>query len=333
MIERLLFFAAVFVASLLLTRVVLWGLRRRAILDHPNDRSSHSVAVPRGGGLAVTAVLAGVWAWGLWWRGEEIASFLPLAALLLLAAVSWLDDLRDLPFWLRLGVQFTAVGLALPWVLTDGGVTGGLVPLWLEVAVICLSWVGFINFFNFMDGIDGISGVEAVGIGLGFIGLAHVASLPAGIIELAPVIAAASLGFLCWNWHPAKIFLGDVGSVPLGFVLGGLLWMLAGAGLWAAALILPLYYLADAGLTLLKRATRGQKFWQAHREHCYQIAVQRGHSHARVSTAIAITNLLLITLAFWSVERPFAALAAACVLVLVLMAWMVRSGGRAGDAP
>ena len=108
----------------------------------------------------------------------------------------------------------------------------------------------------------------------------------------------ATLGFLPWNWSPAKIFLGDVGSVPLGYLLGWLLLMAAGQGLWAVAVILPLYYLADATLTLLKRGLRGEKVWQAHREHAYQRAVQGGLSHAAVALRVLAGNLALIWFAY-----------------------------------
>jgi UDP-N-acetylmuramyl pentapeptide phosphotransferase/UDP-N-acetylglucosamine-1-phosphate transferase len=150
------------------------------------------------------------------------------------------------------------------------------------------------------------------------------------------VIAATMIGFLVWNWHPARIFLGDVGSIPLGFLLGWLLLDLAASGLWQAALILPLYYLADASLTLLRRLLRGAVIWHAHREHCYQQAVQRGRSHAAVSRAVAFTNLLLVGLAFVAASPsgppilPWLILAAAIIIVGLLMTWMVFGGENPG---
>ena len=110
------------------------------------------------------------------------------------------------------------------------------------------------------------------------------------------MLAGAAVGFLWWNWSPAKVFFGDVGSVPLGFLLGWLLLTLAGHGYWAAAIILPLYYLVDATLTLLERLARGEKIWEAHRSHYYQQAVQKGLSHAHVSRLILTGNVVLIGL-------------------------------------
>jgi UDP-N-acetylmuramyl pentapeptide phosphotransferase/UDP-N-acetylglucosamine-1-phosphate transferase len=132
------------------------------------------------------------------------------------------------------------------------------------------------------------------------------------------------LGFLWWNRPPARIFLGDVGSVPIGFMLGWLLLQAAAAGLWAPALILPLYYLADASLTLARRALRGEKVWRAHREHFYQIAVRGGRGHGVVSGAVAVANVALIALSAVALATPWFALVGAVVVVAVLMFWMQR---------
>ncbi|CAN0515829.1 unnamed protein product [Laminaria digitata] len=216
--------------------------------------------------------------------------------------------------------------------MLPGPVFLGLFPLWLDLAIAAIGWVWFVNLFNFMDGIDGISGVEATCIGggialVGFLALGSQSTLPwHGLI-----IAAAATGFLVWNWHPAKIFLGDIGSIPLGYLLGWLLLLLAASGYLPAAIILPLYYLVDATLTLLRRLQRGEKVWQAHREHYYQKAVQNGRTHAQVSIAVALTNTGLVALAvlttiagpesFWS----WSAVLAALFLVIGLLVWMKRS--------
>ena len=157
-------------------------------------------------------------------------------------------------------------------------------------------------------------------------------SIPGTDAAFALLIVAACAGFVVWNWHPAKIFLGDIGSVPLGFLLGWLLLALAARGPWEAALILPLYYLADATLTLLRRGARGEKVWQAHREHFYQQAVQNGRSHARVSLAIAGANAGLLLLALLAVSAPenpairLGAVGVAAALVILLLMWMKRPG-------
>lgn len=298
-------------------------LRRRAILAHPNERSSHTIPTPHGGGIAVVAVIAILWGWravasGDIWLGAV------LAAALGLAAVSWIDDLRSLPPVTRLMAQGLAVAVGTASLLDGGFFFQGLLPGWLDPLVAALGWIWFVNLFNFMDGIDGISGVETACVGGGAALVAVLAlNLSPGIGGLTPMygltLAAAALGFLVWNWHPAKIFLGDVGSVPIGFLLGWILLDLAAAGLWAPALILPLYYLADATITLTWRALRGEKIWRAHREHFYQRATQSGRSHAQVSLAILIGNVALVALAVAALSWPWAALGAAALTVAVLL--------------
>ncbi|MEQ8194752.1 MAG: glycosyl transferase, partial [Rhodospirillales bacterium] len=182
---------------------------------------------------------------------------------------------------------------------------------------------------NFMDGIDGIAGVETASLGGGIVAVVLLAATDPALAWIGVTLIAGALGFLWWNWHPAKIFLGDTGSVPLGFVLGWLLLTLAAEGQWAAAFILPLYYLADATLTLFRRALRGEKFWQAHREHFYQRAAQRGLGHAHVSLAILAGNVGLIALAAWAATgktwQPLLGAAAVTVIMLLYLS--------AGPAP
>ncbi len=314
-------------ASLGATGLVRGALLRRQVLDRPNERSSHERPVPRGGGIAVVgAALIGLM--GL--SGAAIAGLAPpavpavwLAAALALAIVSFRDDLRPLPAWLRLGVQAIAVAVALPPILAVGPVTQGLLPPALDAAFALLAWLAFLNFFNFMDGIDGIASVETMALGLGLVGLGLLAGVWAWIGPGA-VLAGAAAGFLYWNWHPARIFLGDVGSVPLGFLLGGLMLLLAAAGFWASAVILPAYYLADAGLTLCRRILRGERVWEAHRSHFYQRAAASRGSHAIVSKAVALADLGLVGAALLAALNPLAGLGLAAAIVGGLLAWMTR---------
>jgi UDP-N-acetylmuramyl pentapeptide phosphotransferase/UDP-N-acetylglucosamine-1-phosphate transferase len=315
--------------SWLATRVVLAYLERRAILDRPNERSSHTRPTPRGGGLAVTAVLL--------LAGGALAILLPAARLELcillagmgvLALLSWLDDLMDLSAALRFSMHILVVAAALALLPANALLFQGLLPPLLDRIAAGLLWIWFINLYNFMDGVDGISGVETIAVGLG---LFAVSLLLPGLLALQGwlglIAAAAAVGFLLWNWHPARIFLGDVGSVPLGFVLGWLLLETAAAGQWAAALILPLYYLADATLTLLRRAARGEKVWRAHREHFYQRPVLRGLPHDRIVLPIAGANILLVGLALAAAAGAvLPALLGALLVVTLLLVWLARAG-------
>jgi UDP-N-acetylmuramyl pentapeptide phosphotransferase/UDP-N-acetylglucosamine-1-phosphate transferase len=318
-------FAVVFAAVLFGTGGAAKYLRARAILDRPNERSSHAAPTPRGGGIAVSAVLISAFAAiGFVTAERPTASAALLIGALVLAAVSWIDDLRGLPPWLRLAVQVAAATSALPALPLSGLVFQGLLPPLADHAAAVLVWVWFVNLFNFMDGIDGIAGVEAAtnGFGLFLIALLFPAAgaLP-GFALYALTIVAAALGFLWWNWEPAKVFLGDVGSVPLGFLLGFLLLSLAAAGLWPAALILPLYYLADSGVTLVRRIAAGEKIWQAHAGHFYQRAARRLGSHAATVRAIAFADLCLVALALLAcVGFEAAALVLAAAVTALLLA-------------
>jgi len=314
---------AVFAASCLGTRVLIAALRQRAVLDLPNERSSHLAPTPRGGGIALIAASLAAW------LCLVAAGALPPSVLVValaaagLALISWFDDLRGLSPGIRLLAQFAAVVAGL-WVLPQGAIFQGWLPRGLDTAAAALLWVWFVNLFNFMDGIDGIAGGEAAAIG---IGVALVAGT-GGVFELiAPsvAVAAAALGFLVWNWQPARIFMGDVGSVPLGYLLGYLLLALAARGAWAPAVILPLYFLADATLTLLRRLARGERVWQAHREHFYQRAVQRGLRHDAVVRRVLATDSALIASA-WAAAKGwgFAALVVAMLTVLLLLVELGR---------
>jgi len=322
--------AALILLGTALVSAIAVGFLRRAligwqILDHPNERSSHRQATPRGAGLALLAVVLPIWLLAaLFVGGAQESNWQIAVGALSLAAISWLDDLRGVTPVVRLMVQIAAAAAAIA-LLRSPVFQGLLPPLWDGIAAVLLL-VWFTNLFNFMDGIDGLAGVEATAIGLG---LFLMGKLTGGFTAehwQALAIAGAGLGFLAWNWSPARIFLGDVGSVPIGFMLGWLLLAAASQGAWAAAIILPLYYLADATLTLLRRLGQSANILRPHRQHFYQRAVRRGHSHAKVSGLVAALNLALIGHALIATSLPqsatLPALISASALVIGALAWM-----------
>ena len=302
----------------LTTRFLIPVLARREILDRPNERSSHREPTPRGGGIAVIAVILLCWI-ALARAGLVSSTVLGIAAgAALLAIVSWVDDLRSLSPMMRLLAQAAAVAIGV-------SVLPGPRDL-LVLAATGLLWVWWVNLFNFMDGIDGLAGSEAGAIGAGLLLFATVGvgGDPALQILSATVIGAAA-GFLVWNWSPARIFLGDVGSVPLGYLLGFLLLDLACRGWWKIALILPLYFLADATITLARRLLRGEPVWRAHREHFYQQAVRLGLGHAAVVKRVIAADLVLIGCG-WAAENGWSAvsLGASAVTTAILLTALAR---------
>jgi UDP-N-acetylmuramyl pentapeptide phosphotransferase/UDP-N-acetylglucosamine-1-phosphate transferase len=303
----------------LLTRALIPILARREILDLPNERSSHRVPTPRGGGIAVIGSLLLAWI-VLAGIGSVPAGVFGIAlGAILLAAVSWIDDLRSLSPLARLLAQAAAGAIGLAVLPEKPGL--------FSLTAIGLIWLWWINLFNFMDGIDGLAGSEAAAIGTGLLLFATfgTGSDPA-LRELAAAVTGAAVGFLVWNWSPARIFLGDVGSVPLGYVLGFLLLDLAVRGYWKIALILPLYFLADATITLARRLLRGERVWKAHREHFYQQALRGGLGHAAVVRRVIAADLLLIGCG-WAAENGWAAisLAASAAITGILLVALAHS--------
>jgi UDP-N-acetylmuramyl pentapeptide phosphotransferase/UDP-N-acetylglucosamine-1-phosphate transferase len=323
--EALLAAAIAVVAAVLsagATRALIPLLRRRGILDHPNARSLHRVATPRGGGIALTGTVLLLWAvLGMAGGASPVVIGIVLGTLLV-AIVSWIDDLRGLSPALRLAVQALAVAMglvALPPGANPLAAALGPGPYRLVVGIV---WLWWLNLFNFMDGIDGLAASEAAAIGLGLLLFGAVGvGLDPQLAWLSAAILGAALGFLVWNWPPARIFLGDVGSTTAGYLTGFLLLAVAAAGGWQLALVLPLYFFADATITLARRLLRGERPWRAHRQHFYQLAVARGLAHAAVTKRVVAADLVLIACA-WAAENGWGAIALeiAGVTVAVLLA-------------
>ncbi len=311
----------VFVVTWIGCRVLETIFTQRGILDHPNPRSNHHIPKPRGAGIAV---MIG------WLGGVVILDFfstidtLPLhlswlfLALVALITISWIDDLRTLPAALRLPIHILAALIALP---SLPGPLFADMPGWFNITVTCILWVWFANIYNFMDGIDGISGVQGLALCGGLLIFTGLLPEIAPLGPLVLLLGAALVSFLGHNWPPARIFLGDVGSIPIGFILGWALLWLAIEGQPIAAIILPLYYFADSGLTFLRRLLAGKRVWHPHSEHAYQQAARQNMSHAHICRCIGLANIILIAFALTSFapERAVIALIGAIVCVVLLL--------------
>jgi UDP-N-acetylmuramyl pentapeptide phosphotransferase/UDP-N-acetylglucosamine-1-phosphate transferase len=285
------------VASAAVVAMTLPILRQHA-LAHPIARSSHRVPTPQGAGIGVViaTLAAACVALAIWMPAAAYGIAPALAAAALLGAVGAFDDFRSIPVAPRLLLQGAAVAAMLLSLPADAQLTSFL-PFWAERAVLFLAALWFVNLVNFMDGIDWITVAEVVPVtaALAVLGLA-------GHLSLAPMVVAAALcgaylGFAPFNRPVAKVFLGDVGSLPTGLLLAWCLFDLATHGQLVAALLLPLYYLVDATLTLLRRLARREKVWLAHRSHFYQQATDNGFSVSQVVGHVFALNVILAVLA------------------------------------
>ena len=266
-------------AAVVIAGMLKW--RHALPMDEPNHRSLHSAPIPRSGGLGIMAGIILGWC-AVWWTfGSASGAFLLILALLL-SAFSLIDDVRGLSVRWRFALQILlagmlVAGLGLPDVLPWGAIG-------LALAVLAVVWMT--NLYNFMDGANGLAGGMAT-FGFGFYALAAFHAGSPAFALAAACIAAAACGFLLFNFDPARIFMGDSGSVPLGFLAAAL--GLAGwqQGLWPAMFPVLVFspFIVDASVTLAKRGARGEKVWQAHREHYYQRVIQMGLGHRRTALA------------------------------------------------
>jgi UDP-N-acetylmuramyl pentapeptide phosphotransferase/UDP-N-acetylglucosamine-1-phosphate transferase len=319
-----------FIITFAATRVLLSRFGRFA-LDTPNERSLHERPVPRTGGIAVVAGIAAA-SLLVTLMGTALL-WLPMALALLLAGISFMDDVRALPTAARLAAHFAAATVLVWYVLSP------MHPGMQALLAISVAWIT--NLYNFMDGSDGL----AAGMGVAGFGAYAVAASLAGDAALAALslaTAAACAGFLPHNYHPARIFLGDVGSIPLGFLAGALGvvgWRNDAWPLWFPVLVFG-PFIGDATITLLKRLVRRERLWQAHREHYYQRMVRMGLGHR--GTAFVVYGAMLVCAAAALLGRTQApamqgvAFAAASLVLGALALWVdlrwarfTRDGGQA----
>lgn len=329
----------VFATSVLLTGAMRHYALHADLLDHPNDRSSHTTPTPRGGGLAVvTAVVLATLAG--WWLAPSAVSILPIlvGASLVVAFVGFLDDRSGVPARWRFSAH-AAAGVVALWAMHGippvpiFGYSVNLGWFGLALATVYLTWM--VNLSNFMDGIDGIAGIEAITASLGGALCWWVAT--GTLLWFIPVVfAAAVAGFLCWNYPPAKIFMGDSGSGFIGMVLGLL-------SLWTAQQYTQVFwcwfilfgcFMVDATTTLVRRVHRGDKFHEAHRSHAYQYASRLYGSHKLVSLSVGAINLLwllpvAVLVALGKLDGVVGTVVA--YAPLVALAFRLKAGDRAGQ--
>ena len=296
----LLEFLLVFIVSLWLISIVKNNAQRWGLVDIPNDRSSHTVATPHGGGIAIAVT----WFTGITYLFVvdqiEADLFYALMVGVVIALVSYLDDLYELNPKVRFFVQLFSALLGL-WFLGGLNVLDfGLFTIENQIitntiAVVAIIW--FINLYNFLDGIDGYAGSEAIFLGV------------AGYLlfgdSLFLVLVASVLGFLVWNWHKAKIFMGDVGSTLLGYNIAifAIYYQNEGTSILVWLILFGIFWF-DATLTLYRRYRNKEQLSEAHKKHAYQRLTQSGWSHSRVVIYAIAVNVALFIFAWLAMENP-----------------------------
>jgi UDP-N-acetylmuramyl pentapeptide phosphotransferase/UDP-N-acetylglucosamine-1-phosphate transferase len=330
--------AAVTIAAAIVSAAVILIIRPHLLkhaLAKPNARSSHRVPTPQGAGIAViaaTLVAASLALVGFAGVGTNFPVAL-FGATLFIAALGFADDIKPVPVLPRLVLQTIAVGAVVLAGTCDLRIAPSL-PVWIERGLLVLAGLWFVNLVNFMDGLDWMTAAEVVPItaALALLGLFGELSWTPAIVAAA--LCGAMIGFAPFNRPVATIFLGDVGSLPIGLLLGWCLLQLAGQHHFAAALLLPLYYLTDATVTLLRRMMRHEPFWVAHRSHFYQRATDNGFTVIHVVSEVFVLNLVLAALAAFSIKAasPSADLALFAVGAAAVASTMLRFSRRRESA-
>jgi UDP-N-acetylmuramyl pentapeptide phosphotransferase/UDP-N-acetylglucosamine-1-phosphate transferase len=289
--------------------LLLRPLFQRYALAHPNARSSHKIPTPQGAGIGVVAATIATVA-GASFLFHDVGGhslWLTLAATVFISLVGAFDDVSPIPVMPRLILQAIGVAVVLAAVPSDMRIAPSL-PYWLERPLLGLAVLWFVNLVNFMDGIDWMTVAEVVPVTAGLVIIGSLGALSTSQIVLAIALCGAVAGFAPLNRPVAKLFLGDVGSLAIGLILAWLLIGVAARGYLSAALLLPLYYIADATITLLRRIAQREPIWQAHRTHFYQRATEHGFTVTVIVARVFAVNIVLGILAIASVywDNPIA---------------------------
>ncbi len=334
MLTGLIILGAALVGTTILTGWTRRYAIRHRLIDRPNERSSHSIPTSRGGGLAIVITFLLVLLYfALTGELETRAFWAFTGGGLLVAAIGYADDRHDLPALVRLPGHFAAAIWATAWIDGIPSLDLGFATLhwgWLGYGVSVLGIVWLLNLYNFMDGIDGLAASEAVFVA-GIAGLWLISDGADALGWSALALAAACVGFLFWNWPQAKIFMGDVGSGFLGYVLGVLAIISArqsDVSLWVWLLLLSVF-IVDATITLLRRLMQGKKVYEAHRSHAYQHVTTMLDSHSKVTLGIIGIDVVFLTplaLLAWQIPELAVPITAVTVLPLAVVALRLNAG-------
>lgn len=320
----------IFLSSMAITALVRRYALKYSVMDEPNDRSSHSIPTPTGGGLSISlAFITGVILLAVWAMIPVNIAVALGGGGLLVSFIGWIDDHRNTAAIWRAIFYLIAAVWALFWIDGFNSIDLGVYDLHMPyignlLAVLGIAWLT--NLYNFMDGTDGIAGIQAISTAL-LSGILFWMDTQQGIALICFILTAASAGFLVWNWPPAKIFMGDVGSCLIGFTFGVLALIGEKTGsvpilIW---MIMLAIFICDATLTLLRRIAKGERWYSAHKSHAYQRFIQLGASHKKLALWVLSINIAMLwPLAFVAyVQNVFSIYMTLLAIIIVTAIWSV----------
>lgn len=315
-----------FLISLIFTKYAITALRDKNILDTPSARRAHAAPTPRGGGIAIVFAFCISYIIYSCFNNYDMRYISDLILpLLVISGISLFDDLYEVSIIIRLFVHICTSIYVIKKFLVSATLFHSEIPYVVDITLSVIGLVGFLNIYNFLDGIDGITASESIHLSVILLILCHLryeqihqADL---VIIIATLILGSSIGFIKYNWHPAKIFLGDIGSISIGFLLGLCLMIVASGGfrLFLATNIAALYYIADGLLTILIRLMNGEKIWLPHLKHFFQQAVRNGMTHNTVTKKIMLCNLCLMVLSISALYYPIISSIIAILTVTIFL--------------
>lgn len=331
MIDQLIILCIIsFFISVVLLKILIHKLPLFGLVDKPSGRRVHIKVTPRGGGIAVVFVL--ILCSGLfeYYTTKHLIYFIQFAPILItLSAVSLIDDIRHIDVFIRFIIHILCASLAVYNFLYPHLILQQYVPQTVDIFLAIIGLTAFLNIYNFLDGIDGITAVQSIHLSSAILILCFLQK--SIIIKVDFVITTAtinlgfSIAFLFFNWHPAKIFLGDIGSISLGFTIGLCLLLIAASSLHLvlAVLIVSLYYIADASVTMFIRLINKEIIWTPHLQHFFHKAVTKsGKTQNHVVTTIILCNIFLMIFSIISLYYPFIGFCCAIIISAITLLYL-----------
>jgi UDP-N-acetylmuramyl pentapeptide phosphotransferase/UDP-N-acetylglucosamine-1-phosphate transferase len=304
------FIGSIILIHFLINKLSLWG-----IVDKPDDRRAHTRVTPRGGGLFIVIIFTISFISFEYSVNNILKNSVTLIPIFLsIATISFLDDLKPINVFVRLIIHLCCTGLSVFLFLWPAPLFQQILPLNIDFIITVILFTAFLNIYNFLDGIDGMTATESIHLSITILILCileYDIIINVDMIMIAALILlSCSISFLIFNWHPASIFLGDVGSISLGFLLGLCLLLISASSiyLFISSIIASLYYIADGGLTILLRLVNKEKIWEPHLQHFFQKAVKNGMKPQQIIKRVITCNFLLMLLAINALYYPIISL-------------------------